>query len=421
MIKEVEFTNNDFSSFCYYGDENFDNGSHFTKDGTSETHTITKLFKRRNNAWVSVSTIEVTKEIYDALNIEQKNDGTVYIIVDDVAIIDVNSLPSTNIVSNALYRLNAKEYKRKPNGNVIENIVAYKSSNLEECSYNTDGISITPSGEEHTFYPWDTVEDTIISDLISQGRIEETSVEQGDFFKVETNSYVYKTDVDIIVSYELYHNPTATVDKYIKVGGNINIDNQTIVNNSEQFRANAIIDVETLPSTNILKNSIYRKYGEAYMYKGSEISEPGCYVSANTERVVITATGIDHMEEGTLLNHYNWEDVTDSVILTVGNFAPASFDTAEMFKIGDNQYDYKTTVTKEQVCELYHNPTGLQDGYKLIGGGSNSSELDEVTTELVNDKVQANAIISVASLPTTNIKEKSLYEYTENIGYVVDH
>lgn len=422
LIEEVEFTNNDSTAFCHYGGEDFDNGSHFAKEGTSETFSMVKLFRRRNDTWVSVSTVKVTEEVYNSLTEAQKNDGTIYIIEEESgAILDVDTLPTTNIVSNVLYRLNIKECRRKPTGDVIDNPVAYRSKNLEECSYNTDGMSFRQPGEEPMFYPWDNVDDTIISDLISGGYIEETSLEQGDFFKAASNFYLYKTSVEFVSYYELYHNPTATADAFIKVGGgDVDVDNQTIVEVENQLRANAIIDIETLPTTNILKNTIYRKYGEAYMYKGSEIAQPTGYTSADPERVVITATGIDHMEEGTLLNHYDWENVTDSVILTVGNLAPATFEDAQMFKIGDNQYDYKTTVTHEQVCELYHNPTGLQNDYKLIGGGG-SAEVDEVTTELVSDKVQANAIIPVTSLPTTNIKEKSLYQYTENVGYVLDH
>jgi hypothetical protein len=43
--------------------------------------------------------------------------------------------------------------------------------------------------------------------------------------------------------------------------------------------------------------------------------------------------------------------------------------------------------------------------------------VDEITAEFVDDKLQANAVISVDALPTTNIKDNSFYELTENIQY----
>ena len=49
-----------------------------------------------------------------------------------------------------------------------------------------------------------------------------------------------------------------------------------------------------------------------------------------------------------------------------------------------------------------------------------TDSVDKTSTEYIDNKIQANAVITVDSLPTTNIKRNSLYQYTENVSYVLE-
>lgn len=49
-----------------------------------------------------------------------------------------------------------------------------------------------------------------------------------------------------------------------------------------------------------------------------------------------------------------------------------------------------------------------------------TDRVDKTSTEYIDNKIQANAVITVDTLPTANIKKNSLYQYTEDISYVLE-
>ena len=190
-------------------------------------------------------------------------------------------------------------------------------------------------------------------------------------------------------------------------------------NKIDAIGGNLFEDVATLPTTNIDDQVIYRTSRYKYTKEGVEIPEPTGYTILDTAVLTADENGVSWDNAGTQVD-LTWDMVSDTQVadwITAGVLGAAtSFETADFFK-GENadDYFYKTAVTKELVWELYYNPTKNPADYQMIGnsGGTADVLVDNITVQKIGGKLQANAIIDVASLPVSNIKANTIYRIVE--------
>lgn len=338
---------------------------------------------------------------------------------------DVEELPTEDISDATIYRL--KVFKYYHNGEEIEKPTGYKSLDTSVLIATPDYLEHHVSEEEIVQYVWGDVTDAILGQLSSL--LEASTFEESDFLTLGENTYCHKTSVIEEITYELYHNPTKIALGYLPVcekGLNIELDEVTTEFVDDKLQANAIIDVDTLPTTGIKSKTIYRMFVDRYYEDGNLLaSVPTGYLSIRPAIVIIDENGIT--DNGTF---YAWADITDDqmdfwvIRRQISQVYAADLMTmSTCFKTASNHYVYKDHVTNEQVYELYHNPTGVEDEYVKIGGaegGSADVEIDNATIIKVNDKLQANAIIEVDVLSTSNIKEKSIYKIVDKVPQYTD-
>lgn len=203
-------------------------------------------------------------------------DGFVLRSSDSEVFTDVGineNLPTTDINDMTIYRKAYYEYKH--NSTKLENEpVGYKILDTTNISVSSTGITI-----DSVETLWDDLTDVIVEGLITNDRLESAEFDEADFFNYDTTLYDIATNFEREIAYRLYHNPTATVGKYILIGGGsseeVLIDNETITeNSSNELQANAIIDLgnNDFPTTSILTKTYYRK-SQTVSYVVEEVSK----------------------------------------------------------------------------------------------------------------------------------------------------
>lgn len=332
------------------------------------------------------------------------------------AIIEVDTLPTRaeDIKKNTLYKTDIRELKDK-DGFYINPIDTYIADGTH-IQVLTNGLQDI---DNNTLYEWTNVDNTLITQFVNSSYLALTD-DYGDeqevvcIGKLEENVYSYCKAVLNKVLYTYSNNAWKLVADYKDIK---NCDEYTISTNVyNKLESKAIIDVNTLPTSGIYPTIIYRILEDVYLYDGEEIGIPQGY-RGTSENIIVTDSGITFNS-----TEYPFATLTDAQFDEITDKETCSFDDAEWFKISSNKYDYNTTVTKEQVYKLYHNPTGQANEYVKIGGegGSADVDIDNTTITNVNDKLQANAILSVDALPTTNIKEKSVYKIVDKVPEYID-
>lgn len=217
---------------------------------------------------VTISGVKYVKGFYTWNEV----DGFVLRLSDNEVFTDVGlneNLPTTDINDNTIYRKANYEYLH--NGSELENEpVGYKILDTTNISVSSTGITID---DVETL--WADLTGGIVESLITNDRLESAEFDEADFFNYDTTLYDIATNFEREIAYRLYHNPTKTTDGYIQIGGGsggeILIDNETIVKNSDnELEAKAIISVGTgsLPTNNI-KDAIYLKT-EVVTYEDEE-------------------------------------------------------------------------------------------------------------------------------------------------------
>lgn len=361
------------------------------------------LYHHEDGAWKAVSE-------------DAEPDNTTITKVNDKlqanAIIEVDSLPTRveDIKKNTLYKSDVREIKDE-DGFYINPSVTYKADGTH-VQILADGLRDV---DNDTLYEWVNVNDSLISQFVNSSYLEEI-VDYGDekevncVGKLKDNVYIYCNAVLNKVLYTYSDDAWKLVSDYKDIK---NCDEKTIFTNVyNKLESKAIIDEDALPTSGIISTTIYRVLEDVYKYNDDEIEVPQGY-RGTSENISVSESGITFNS-----TEYPFETLTDVQLNEITDKETCDFDDAEWFKIANDKYDYKTTVTKEQVYRLYHNPTGQADEYVKIGGaegGSADVEIDNTTITNVNDKLQANAILEVDDFPTTNIKEDSLYRIMKTI------
>lgn len=208
----------------------------------------------------------------------------------------------------------------------------------------------------------------------------------------------------------------------------IDRSNKTLINTDvalDLFRklqdvgSDVFTDVEIdLPLSNIQTDTIYRLKQYVYETGGVEIPSAVFYKDNGRTPIQATETELTYTDSGGNVVTLPWADVTDAVVddmLTNEYIVTCEYEEALFCKIDTDEYVYHTAVDKVAHYTLYYNPTGLASDYIEIGGGGTSDvEVDNLTVTKVADKLQANAILDVVTLPSGNIKENSVYRIIEN-------
>lgn len=364
------------------------------------------LYTYSDDAW------ELVTDYKDIKNCDEKTIFTnVYNKLESKAIIDEEELPTTDIKENTLYRIPTQKFY-DVNGDEMTPIAIYNA-------VDGMGVLVTPGGIEigGVITPWTSVTDTWINEKDNYFVIEEKAVNNAtSFIKIADNSYAFINRLEN--TKVLYYRDYNTWKEVGSGGENIKLDDVTTELVNDKLQANAIIDVDALPTSGIISTTIYRVLEDVYKYNDEEIEQPQGY-RGTTTAITVSESGITFDS-----TEYPFATLTDAQLNEITDKETCEFADAEWFKISANKYDYKTTVTKEQVYRLYHNPTSVEDEYVKIGGaegGSADVEIDNTTITKVNDKLQANAIISVDVLPTTNIKEKSVYKIVDKAPEYIDN
>lgn len=323
---------------------------------------------------------------------------------------DVEKLPTEDINANTIYRKATYEYLH--NGEELESEpVGYKIADTENISVSATGITI-----DGTEILWEDLTDTIVSGLVTAERLTETDFTEADFFNYNTTLFDIASNFEREITYTLYYNPTAIADKYIQIDGDgVVIDNKAIIkNSSNELQANAIIDVDTFPTTDIKEKSLYRKEVQHfYNVEGEEMTPINIYNAVEEMGVLVDLGGIQIGEDIT-----PWSSITDTWVreyVTNGYFVESdkAINNGDSFiKLAADSYAFINRLVNTKVLYYRDNNT-----WKEVGSGGGNSDVDEVTTEIVNDKLQANAIVRINTLPTDNIKPNSFYGITETVSY----
>jgi hypothetical protein len=300
-----------------------------------------------------------------------------FVPLDADVFTDVDELPDTGISKKTIYRIPYLYYEYQGMKVEKEDAVWYGPGALclNMACDNTNGLSLETASQSYQ-YPLADITDVLVQQLITDQLIQAKSTgTDAPMFKVAANSYCPSEDVtEVDGGYKLYHNPTETDGQYIEIGGgDTETDGVTIETVGGKLRANAIIDVATLPDSDILPNTIYRMLVDKYYEDGAALSSvPTGYVSIRPAIVIIDENGIT--DNGTF---YAWADITDAqmdfwvIRRQISQVYAADLMTnSTCFKTATNHYVYKDRVTKDQVYELYHNPTQAAGGYIKIGGES---------------------------------------------------
>lgn len=372
---------------------------------------------------------------------------------DSEVFVDVtNELPATNITDQKIYRLyNDGEYKK--DGQIIPPPIGYRVIDSSTLSVSSSGV-IDNSGSSPATYLWIDVTDMLVNGWLIGGYIQsQVEPQVADFFRTSANSYCYRSDITYEEGYKLYYNPTKTSDGYLEIGedsivytstfeGVVGATNKLYYLDSDsteyakgfyryiggQFVSIGLTaDVEVftdedtfLPVTDISKSTIYRLKTLKYYHGDDELpDEPAAFEVLDTTRLLVDESGVHYYEtpgseEEVVL--YYWDTLTTEIVDTWiddGYLVVVEPREADFYGLPDGTYCYKTDIRSEDVYELYHNPTQSATGYIKIGGEGGASDVDNVTVKLINGKLQSNAILDVANLPTTNIKENSIYRVIE--------
>lgn len=302
-----------------------------------------------------------------------------------VAIVDVNTLPTTDIKTNVIYR-------------IIENGYNYGEDFIEEANvicYSVDGTVITISATGLTdntntsnpvTYTWENLTDAIIESFGSNVEVVDFVKDTNHFCKYDTDKYDIANEFTETTITELYHNIDGTSSGWNSLssggGGGTNNYNDLIVSTmpkingvtlkgnktTEQLGINpdTIIDVETLPITDIKDNVFYRvPTDEIFKHNGESYSNIVCF-QCDSDYVTIDATGITDTYSGEEPVIYTWENLTDDIInfliqpITVDeeekypiSITDFSKDVNHFCKYGDNLYDTANNFTKTFIYQLF--------------------------------------------------------------------
>lgn len=484
QLVECEFNDPDRQFSGYKKDSEsewgYDYKAKVTDTPTTETFSMTKLFRNRNGQWKSVSAAKLTEEQYSHLTSAQKTDGTVYLVDSEYsnAIIDVDELPTEDIKTQSLYRANEHVHKDiwnyYHNGEKLNDPPTnYYASNNDVCVIDETGVTIfDDDGNPVEQYGYENLTDADVSSMMGQSvpYIKAVdSLDEAEFCRMGENGYDWAgnfTDEHILVDFYMpkiferindtwvsHSTARLTEEEYghltesqkydgttyiVKEGHDslIDFNYDTLLNkpsiNYVTIEGNKtwndlgipkpIMDVNELPSLDIEKGYVYRLTEYAYKH-GEDNVDDVVFYKFNSEGYSVDSEGIHFSMDGEEPVDWAWSDVNDEMVegfLGEPQVAFISeFDDAEFGKYETDGYDHIGNFTRSETISLYHNPSGESDKFIKIGGGSDAS-VDEVTTEIVDDKIQANAVIKVTALPTENIKENSMYQYTENISYTVE-
>lgn len=151
----------------------------------------------------------------------------------------------------------------------------------------------------------------------------------------------------------------------------------------EETSGVALVDVTTLPTTNINKNVIYRLAKNGYMYNNSFITQDTvtCY-SVDGTVITISTTGLTNNTDTENPVVYNWEDLTDAIIESFGsNVEVVNFvkDTNHFCKYNIDQYDIANKFEPYTNYELYHNIDGTTNGWVLLSSTEDGTQYSSLS------------------------------------------
>ena len=275
-------------------------------------------------------------------------------------IIDVTVLPTTDIDTQTLYRLTTTHYYHNDT-ELADAPQGYKSLNEEALVADENGLTAI-EGETSTTTPWAEVTDAMIATLVSGSLVATCEFGEAGFFKTAADEYDYAGNFYTIDTYTLWHNPTGNYDDWQEVSSvsSLVTDGVTTVDASGMLQANAIIPVNSLPTTNIKEDSFYRvtetiEWEEYhYSYNGTPVENVTLYSVDDTDKLVVTVDGftlIDSASEQTIA----WTDVSDELIetlLTDGIISVVETGSASFCK-SEFGYDIMSAYTIDPVTEAF--------------------------------------------------------------------
>ena len=312
----------------------------------------------KNYTQVAAKTTEGKLRIWniaDIGNIEQKN-----------SIIDVTELPTEDIDTQSLYRLSEEQHYYYQ-GQELDEETLYYSGDATDEGLTIDGALIT----------WEQLDYETVERLHSEGYIEVTGYEECSFFEAGFNVYRPKSDIDVVYTYTLWHNPTGEPTDWIEVDtvADLMTDGITTEGVEGKLQANAVIDVTTLPVADIKAKSLYRTRDVSYEYEGVRFPKselvwygpgPDCMsMDADDASVNIRAASGNRS--------YSWDTIDDALIQELRGLNLVAVGIAEanaVFFSHTTTYGPKSELAIYSDYHLYHNPTQTAGGYIEIGGDS---------------------------------------------------